>query len=219
MRCSRFVAAPPWTGASEIRGCGGERGARLRPYHSVASQTHARTTLPAPAVTRCPRCPTPSAVARRARLGHYAPCTSAPEVRGHRLPARSTSEEPIHARPHRRQPVSSAPPDYGIRSCNSYFTFTQTPPMTGTTLLYPGTTAGIVMPAAKRLFAVVHWASSANDTVVTECETPPPGLAFTTALKIINNHIPSPHDTVCSLPARGTICCPYRVGATPALGG
>jgi hypothetical protein len=72
------------------------------------------------------------------------------------------------------------------------------------------------MPAAKRLFAVMHWASSANGTVVTECETPPPGLAFTTALKIINNHIPPPHDTVCSLPTRSTICYPYRVGAAPA---
>jgi hypothetical protein len=132
-------------------------------------------------------------------------------VQGHHLPARSTPEEP---RPHRRQP-----PVLLLQACSSYFTFTQTPPMTGTTLLYPGTTAGIVMPVAKRLFAVVHWASSANDTVVTECETPPPGLAFTTALKIINNHIPSPHDTVCSLPAPGTICYPYRVGAASVLGG
>ena len=45
----------------------------------------------------------------------------------------------------------------------------------------------------------------------------PPGLAFTTALKIINNHIPPPHDTVCSLPTRSTICYPYSVGAAPAL--
>jgi hypothetical protein len=148
---------------------------------------------------------------------------------GNRLPARSTSEEPIHTRPHRENAryrgasgasinqahARSELPAYG--QCNSYFTFTQTPLMMGTTLLYPGTAAGIVMPAAKRLFAVMHWASSANGTVVTECETPPPGLAFTTALKIINNHIPPPHDTVCSLPTRSTICYPYRVGAAPAL--
>jgi hypothetical protein len=105
------------------------------------------------------------------------------------------------------------------RLCSSYFTFTQIPLMMGTTLLYPGITAGIPTPGAKRLFAVVHWASSANDTVVTECETPTPGLAFITALKMINNHIPSPHDTVCSLPSRSMICYPYRVGAAPALGG
>ena len=140
------------------------------------------------------------------------------------MPGRIASRTPIAVPPATINRAHASPPvlllqDYGIRSCSSYFTFTQTPLMMGTTLLYPGTTAGIVMPAAKRLFAVVHWASSANDTVVTECETPPPGLAFTTALKMINNHIPSPHDTVCSLPARSTICYPYRVGAAPALGG
>jgi hypothetical protein len=73
---------------------------------------------------------------------------------GNRLPARSTSEEPIHTRPHRENAryrgasgasinqahARSELPAYG--QCNSYFTFTQTPLMMGTTLLYQGPLLG-----------------------------------------------------------------------------
>jgi hypothetical protein len=78
----------------------------------------------------------------------------------------------------------------------SYFTCTQIALKMRMMLLCPVITDGIATPADKRLFAAVHWASSANGKVVTDCEAPPPGLAFTTALKMINDHIPSPHGAV-----------------------
>ena len=69
-----------------------ECGARLRSYHSVACQTHARTGLPsrAPAVTRCPRCPTPAPLRRGGHASASVASCRPAGAQGYRLPARSS---------------------------------------------------------------------------------------------------------------------------------
>jgi hypothetical protein len=57
-----------------------------------------------------------------------------------------------------------------------------------------GIAAGTAVATTRWFLAAVHRASLEKDTVVTVCEAPPPGLAFTAALNMSNNHIfPSSH--------------------------